>query len=227
MDLYDEFRGLIECLNRNSVDYAVCGGIAVAVHGYPRFTYDIDLLIRPEDLRQTLDVAKSCGFLDESGNIPLGTSVAYRIVKAAGADHLVLDLSGRSRASRGLGDACELRMAGPDAACRIGDRVGHDETDVGARPGPSGSRNAEHEFFRRRVGWVQRILLTCRPVRSIAAYVSSRAYIDWACLCNKAAAWDALNRNRGRRSRIHPNVDSADHLPKAAHGIPGQVFDRI
>jgi len=92
VDLYDEFRALIEGLNRSHVDYAVCGGIALAVHGHARFTFDIDLLIRPEDLQPTIDVARGCGFLDESGKIPLGTSVAYRIVKVAGADHLVLDL---------------------------------------------------------------------------------------------------------------------------------------
>ncbi len=28
--------------------YGLCGGLAVAVHGYPRFTKDIDILIRPE-----------------------------------------------------------------------------------------------------------------------------------------------------------------------------------
>ncbi len=92
MDLYEEFRGLIEVFNRNDVDYAVCGGIAVAIHGYPRFTYDIDLLIRPQDLSVALDAAKSCGFLDESGRIPLGSCVAYRVVKSVGSDHLVLDL---------------------------------------------------------------------------------------------------------------------------------------
>ena len=92
MDLYVEFHGLIEMLNRNGVDYAVCGGIAVAVHGYPRFTYDIDLLIQPHDLPEAIIAAKSCGFVDETGRIPLGPCVAHRIVKMLDNDHLVLDL---------------------------------------------------------------------------------------------------------------------------------------
>ncbi len=92
MELYDEFRGLIDMLNRRGVDYAVCGGIAVAVHGYPRFTYDIDLLIRPDNLPEAIGAAKMSGFLDETGRIPLGPCIAHRLVKSVGSDHLVLDL---------------------------------------------------------------------------------------------------------------------------------------
>jgi hypothetical protein len=44
MDLYDELRSLVAALDRQHVDYAICGGIALALHGYPRFTKDIDLL---------------------------------------------------------------------------------------------------------------------------------------------------------------------------------------
>lgn len=92
MDLYDEFRSLIAMLNRHGVEYAVCGGIALAVHGYPRFTCDIDLLIREDDLIGAIEAARSCGFLDETGRIPLGPNVAHRVVKTSGAFHLVLDL---------------------------------------------------------------------------------------------------------------------------------------
>jgi len=38
----------IELLNANRVDYLVVGGFAVAWHGYPRFTADIDFLLRPD-----------------------------------------------------------------------------------------------------------------------------------------------------------------------------------
>lgn len=41
VNLVDELRGLLESLNGAGVEYAVCGGIAVAIHGYPRFTKDI------------------------------------------------------------------------------------------------------------------------------------------------------------------------------------------
>ena len=50
MKLKDELLRIAGCLERSKIDYALCGGLAVVVHGYPRMTKDIDILIRPEDL---------------------------------------------------------------------------------------------------------------------------------------------------------------------------------
>lgn len=47
MQLNKDLREFIELLNANDVDYVIVGGFAVAWHGYPRFTGDIDVLIRP------------------------------------------------------------------------------------------------------------------------------------------------------------------------------------
>ncbi len=45
--LYDELRTLISALDRGKIEYALCGGIAMAIHGRPRATVDIDILITP------------------------------------------------------------------------------------------------------------------------------------------------------------------------------------
>lgn len=50
MNLKDELLLITNTLSAARIDYALCGGVAVAVHGYPRATRDIDLLIREEDL---------------------------------------------------------------------------------------------------------------------------------------------------------------------------------
>ena len=55
--------------------------MAVAFHGYPRFTKDIDFLIPPESLDRAREVAAATGFLDESGQIPFPDSDVYRILK--------------------------------------------------------------------------------------------------------------------------------------------------
>jgi hypothetical protein len=47
MHLSKDLREFIALLNANSVEYLVVGAFAVAWHGYPRFTADIDILIRP------------------------------------------------------------------------------------------------------------------------------------------------------------------------------------
>ena len=60
--LYDELRDLIAALNRGGVEYALCGGIAMAIHGRPRATVDIDILILGESLSATLRIAGDLGY---------------------------------------------------------------------------------------------------------------------------------------------------------------------
>src|SRR5215813_4393402 len=62
IDLYEEFRGLISLLQEAEIDYAVCGGLAMAIHSRPRATVDIDLLIRPESLEKVISIASSAGY---------------------------------------------------------------------------------------------------------------------------------------------------------------------
>jgi hypothetical protein len=52
--IYDELRAVLAALDQASVDYALVGGLAVAVWGAPRATKDIDLLVQPADLQRTL-----------------------------------------------------------------------------------------------------------------------------------------------------------------------------
>ena len=47
--------GVVKTLNSYHIPYALCGGMAVVLHGYPRLTRDIDLLIRPSDLAGARD----------------------------------------------------------------------------------------------------------------------------------------------------------------------------
>jgi len=97
MDLYEELLGVVDTLSAHGVQYALCGGIAVAVHGYPRFTKDIDLLIREEDLDATRAAVAECGFTVEGGRIPFrmgqpDEQIVFRINKVSGRELLTLDL---------------------------------------------------------------------------------------------------------------------------------------
>jgi len=47
MDLPKDLREFLESLNSKKVEYVVVGGYAQAYHGRPRFTGDIDVLVRP------------------------------------------------------------------------------------------------------------------------------------------------------------------------------------
>lgn len=56
-----EFIGLLE---NHGVDYLIIGGYAVALHGFPRYTGDIDIFvaINPENATKLLDVFHAFGF---------------------------------------------------------------------------------------------------------------------------------------------------------------------
>ncbi len=98
MNLLQEFEQLIDAITVAQIPYAVCGGIAVTIHGFPRTTRDIDLLIRTEDLPHILGCVRPLGYNLEGGMLPVGHGEPYernifRVSKAAGKDLLTLDLA--------------------------------------------------------------------------------------------------------------------------------------
>jgi hypothetical protein len=48
MEIQKDFKELLELFNAHKVEYIVVGGYALAFHGAPRFTGDIDLLVKPD-----------------------------------------------------------------------------------------------------------------------------------------------------------------------------------
>jgi hypothetical protein len=97
MDLYSEFLSIVESLTEAGVDYAVCGGVAVALHGCPRFTRGIDILIPPDQLEQAEKTVRRHGYVLTSGRLPFDAGTPqertiYRISKAEGEDLITLDL---------------------------------------------------------------------------------------------------------------------------------------
>lgn len=70
MELGKDFRELLELLNHHQVRYVAVGGFAVAVHGRPRYTKDLDLWIEVSPDNATRIIA----VLDEFGLGSLGLS---------------------------------------------------------------------------------------------------------------------------------------------------------
>lgn len=48
MEIPNDFRELLELFSKHKVEYLIVGGYALAFHGAPRFTGDIDLFVRPD-----------------------------------------------------------------------------------------------------------------------------------------------------------------------------------
>ena len=61
-DLYEELRKVTSTLDRHQIEYALCGGLAMAVYDHPRATIDIDLLILSDSLDSALQVANELGY---------------------------------------------------------------------------------------------------------------------------------------------------------------------
>jgi hypothetical protein len=59
LDLYEELSSLVTALDKHEVDYALCGGIAMAIYNRPRATVDIDFLIVADSLNEVIEVAKA------------------------------------------------------------------------------------------------------------------------------------------------------------------------
>ncbi|MEK7727268.1 MAG: hypothetical protein AAB354_02580 [candidate division KSB1 bacterium] len=50
--VYETMRRLARRLEEEQIDYAVLGAMALAAHGYPRFTLDVDILLTAEGLQR-------------------------------------------------------------------------------------------------------------------------------------------------------------------------------
>jgi hypothetical protein len=46
MNIHPDFEELLRLIEEHGIEYMIVGGYAVAYHGYPRFTKDIDLFFR-------------------------------------------------------------------------------------------------------------------------------------------------------------------------------------
>jgi hypothetical protein len=64
MSLPRDWRAFIESLNSRGVEYLIVGAVALAHHGFPRYTGDLDILVRnsPENAQRLEGVLQSFGF---------------------------------------------------------------------------------------------------------------------------------------------------------------------
>jgi len=70
MEVYQDFKELLELLNAHKVEYVVVGAHALAFYGAPRFTGDLDILVKPQadNARKIVKCLAEFGF----GSLKLG-----------------------------------------------------------------------------------------------------------------------------------------------------------
>jgi hypothetical protein len=66
-----DFKEFIELLNNHGVEYLLVGGYALGIHGYPRYTGDMDIWVKPEQVNaeKVMAVLEAFGF----GELDLST----------------------------------------------------------------------------------------------------------------------------------------------------------
>jgi hypothetical protein len=96
IDIHDELWQLTARLDEQNIEYALCGGMAMAVHQRPRFTIDIDLLIEEESLLRTIDVARDLGYSIRGNDLSLANGAVeirrFSKIDPDSEDLLTLDL---------------------------------------------------------------------------------------------------------------------------------------
>ncbi|HEX7095578.1 MAG TPA: nucleotidyltransferase [Acidimicrobiales bacterium] len=96
-------REVTDALRNHGVEHAFIGGVGSAVYGRPRVTHDVDLFVRPEDARPTLDALDKAGYLtNEKDQHWLYKAIKHGVLvdvifKAKGDIYLDDEMSGRIR----------------------------------------------------------------------------------------------------------------------------------
>jgi hypothetical protein len=67
MDLYEEFEQVIDALAEAGTDYALCGGLAVGLHGYRRFEGLKEMKLMAGRDQDILDL-KKLGLIEDESN---------------------------------------------------------------------------------------------------------------------------------------------------------------
>ena len=96
LDLIEELRSIVDALEAARVEFAVCGGLAVAIHVAPRATLDVDLLLPKGQLERSKEIVRGLGYRIETAPMHLaaGAVEIHRLSKPdpETGDLLSLDL---------------------------------------------------------------------------------------------------------------------------------------
>jgi hypothetical protein len=64
MEIQKDFKELLGLFNKHKVEYVIVGAYALAFHGFPRYTGDLDILVKPNlnNAKKILKSIKDFGF---------------------------------------------------------------------------------------------------------------------------------------------------------------------
>lgn len=96
IDLLSELRRIVQTFDDHAIDYALCGGVALAIYGIPRATIDIDLMILSHEVERAAAALRRLGYDLHAAEMALagGAVTVSRVVKRdpASDDVLMVDV---------------------------------------------------------------------------------------------------------------------------------------
>ena len=94
MNVFYEFHKIVQHLQADGTEYALVGGVAVAFHAQPRFTKDIDLLVRSCSLQRVASALKKEGYFQSSPpwTFPNSGLTLHRFMKVEDMDEMMVDV---------------------------------------------------------------------------------------------------------------------------------------
>ena len=111
MNVFHEFHKMVRRLQAEKIEYALIGGVAFAFYAEPRFTKDIDLLVREGELERVTDVLKREGYFKSSSPWTFKDSALtlHRFMKVEGPDEMIVDVlvAGDDRHEQVIANALE------------------------------------------------------------------------------------------------------------------------
>lgn len=95
MSTHPDFEDFLRLLESHRVEYMIVGGYAVAYHGFPRFTKDLDIFFAddPENLQRLQQALIAFGF--QATTVPLEVLGRPGAVLAIGIEPVRIDLLNR------------------------------------------------------------------------------------------------------------------------------------
>jgi hypothetical protein len=96
MDLLEELKKITSKLDQAGIDYALCGGLAIAIYARPRATLDIDIMVQSNYFSEAKEAAKELGYTMSSAMMEFndGAVKLQRLSKVdkVSGEYFVLDL---------------------------------------------------------------------------------------------------------------------------------------
>ena len=126
MNVFYEFHKIVRHLQEEGVEYALVGGVAVAFYTQPRFTKDIDLLVRATEKERVSEILKREGYFQSSAPWTFRDSnlTLHRFMKVENLDEMIVDVlvAGDERHEGIIANAREAESEGTGTV-RVADKA--------------------------------------------------------------------------------------------------------